>query len=116
MGWEEVVKCWGLPWQKQARSVSLEGFASGVWAAPLLPPALPSRHQEGVGQLDSQPLPQRGCAGGGEGEQARQLKMCAHGAGGWGGHMSREGHWGAWQMGWWALWGFKESGHVCLII
>lgn len=66
--------------------------------------------------MDSQPLPQRGCAGGGEGEQARQLKMCAHGAGGWGGHMSREGHWGAWQMGWWALWGFKESGHVCLII
>lgn len=36
--------------------------------------------------------------------------------GGGGGHMSREGHWGAWQMGWWALWGFKESGHVCLII
>lgn len=43
--------------------------------------ALPSRHQEGGGQLDSQPLPQRGCAGGGEGEQARQLKMCAHGGG-----------------------------------
>lgn len=92
------------------------GFRIWGVGSPLLPPALPSRHQEGVGQLDSQPLPQRGCAGGGEGEQARQLKMCAHGAGGWGGHMSREGHWGAWQMGWWALWGFKESGHVCLII
>lgn len=43
--------------------------------------ALPSRHQEGGGQLDSQPLPQRGCAGRGEGEQARQLKMYAHGGG-----------------------------------
>ena len=52
---------------------------------------------------------------GGEGEQARQLKMCAHGVGE-GCHMSREGHWGAWRMGWWALWGFEESGHVCLII
>lgn len=60
MGWEEVVKCWDLPWQKQVGSVSLEGFASEVRAAPLLPPALPSRHQEGGGQLESQPLPQWG--------------------------------------------------------
>ena len=37
MGWEDVVKCWGLPWQKQVGSVSLEGFASGVRAAPFLP-------------------------------------------------------------------------------
>lgn len=41
--------------------------------------------------------------------------MCAHGVGE-GCHMSREGHWGAWRMGWWALWGFEESSHVCLII
>lgn len=88
MGWEEVVKCWGLPWQKQVGSVSLEGFAPGMQAAPLLPPALPSRHQEPGGSwILSLSAEDRG-----EGEQASRLKMCAHGGEG---HMSQEGHWGA---------------------
>lgn len=68
--------------------MSLEGFAPGVWAAPLLPPALPSRHKElGGSWILSLSAEDRG-----EGEQASRLKMCAHGGEG---HMSQEWHWGA---------------------